>query len=324
MPLLVDLPPVLWVSVAVALGATFGSFLNVVVHRLPRGESVVYPGSRCPHCNEPIHAVDNIPIVSYLVLRGRSRCCGRRISFRYLLLECLGALYAWALTQTVVAALPADVSLARATGVFALALALGLTLIAAALIDMSHMYLPDGLTLGGLALGLATAGFRPNINWWDALLGAAVGFLMVWLPFDRLYRILRGRVGMGLGDAKLVALAGAWFGWKGALFALLAGAVQGTAVTLAVWLARGRIEEPEAVSRERAERMAEIERAEGDERAKLQEEFASDPVLVEPPTDGLGQARLAFGPFLVLAILEFQLFGESWLARLYAELIMGS
>jgi len=142
-----------------------------------------------------------------------------------------------------------------------------------------------------------------------ALLGAALGFLLVWLPFDFLYGKLRGLPGMGLGDAKLVMLAGAWFGWQGALFALLGGAVQATVVALAVYLARGRIDEPEAVIRERRELQALLESSSGEARAELEREIARDPLAFEPEA-GLGKARLAFGPFLALATVEYLLFGE--------------
>lgn len=113
---------------------------------------------------------------------------------------------------------------------------------------------------------------------------------------------------MGLGDAKLVMLAGAWFGWFGAVFALLGGAVQATAVTLTVLATRGKLEEPEAVKEERRALRAALESAEGEEREALERELAQDP-LAEEPEPGLGGARLAFGPFIVLAILELMLFG---------------
>ena len=126
--------------------------------------------------------------------------------------------------------------------------ALCLGLVAAVFIDLEFMLLPDGITLGGTLLGLASSVIR-GVPLRDAALGAAVGFVVIWLPFNLLYRLVRGHPGMGLGDAKLLMLTGAWFGWKGALFALLAGAVQGTAVALALVAVKGRIEEPEAVQR---------------------------------------------------------------------------
>jgi leader peptidase (prepilin peptidase)/N-methyltransferase len=171
------------------------------------------------------------------------------------------------------------------------------------------MYLPDAITLGGAALGVATVPLRPGATWHESLLGAAIGFLMVWLPFDRLHRLLRGKPGMGMGDAKLVMLAGAWFGWQGAVFTLLAGAVQATLAVVVVLVTHGKLEEPEAVKLERAELEAELAKATPEERAAIEAELESDPLAGEPEP-GIGKARLAFGPFLVLAALELLVFGD--------------
>jgi leader peptidase (prepilin peptidase)/N-methyltransferase len=170
------------------------------------------------------------------------------------------------------------------------------------------MLLPDEITLGGAALGLATAQFR-HLEWTESLLGAATGFCLVWLPFHLGYRLLRGHPGMGLGDAKLLALTGAWFGWPGAVFALLAGAVQGTVVAGAVLLVKGRIEEPEAVRQEREEMKAELAALEGEAREELLRAIGDDPLAMDPG-DGVGKARIPFGPFLAIATLEFLFFGE--------------
>jgi leader peptidase (prepilin peptidase)/N-methyltransferase len=113
---------------------------------------------------------------------------------------------------------------------------------------------------------------------------------------------------MGLGDAKLVMLAGAWFGWQGATFTLLGGAVQATLAVAAVYLVRGKIDEPEAVKRERADIEQELSQATPEERALIEAELALDPLAGEPE-EGFGKARIAFGPFLVLAVLELLVFG---------------
>ncbi|HEY3493255.1 MAG TPA: prepilin peptidase [Polyangiaceae bacterium] len=308
MPSLAEFPPVFLTAVAVALGLLFGSFVNVVIHRLPRDENLAFPGSHCPACGKPIAAWDNVPILSFLLLRGRARCCGAKVSLRYPLVEAIGGLLAWAVVRLIVFELPPETSVGRAGMVFALHLTLGLGLVAAAFIDLDQMYLPDEITLGGAALGLLTVPLRPGATFQDSIVGAALGFVVVWLPFIFLYARLRGRPGMGLGDAKLLVLAGAWFGWLGAVFALLAGAVQATAVTLALFAAGAKPEEPEAVIAERQALREALENAEGEERAVLERELADDP-LAEEPEPGLGGARVAFGPFLVLAILEFMLFG---------------
>jgi leader peptidase (prepilin peptidase)/N-methyltransferase len=306
---LVELPHWLLAGLAVVLGLLFGSFLNVVIYRVPRDESIVRPGSHCPACGAPIRAWQNVPVLSWLLLGGKARCCGTPIPARYPLVELLGGLLGWAVLQTIVLQLPPGTAWWRALLSFAVHLALGLGLIAAAFIDLEHMLLPDEITIGGALLGVASVPLRPGIGWSESLIGAAIGFVIVWLPFDLLYSKLRGHPGMGLGDAKLTMLAGAWFGWPGAVFALLAGAVQGTLITLVVFLVQGRIEEPEAVRREREELLAEIEAAEGEEKKRLEEELDRDPIGREAE-EGIGKARLAFGPFLVLATLEFMLFGK--------------
>lgn len=296
-------------GVGVSLGLVFGSFLNVVIHRLPRGENLAFPASHCTSCGTPIRAFDNLPVLGWLLLRGRARCCKAPISPRYPLVELMGGLLGGTLIQVAVLTLPLDTPLWHGGLLFAAELALGLGLIAAAFIDLSHMYLPDPLTLGGALLGLLTVPLRAGATWQESLLGAAVGFLIIWLPFDRLHRLLRGKPGMGLGDAKLLLLAGAWFGWRGALFALLAGAVQATLAVVAVYLVRGKIDEPEAVKLERAEIEEELAHATPEERALIEAELALDPLASEPEA-GFGNARIAFGPFLVLAVLELLVFGE--------------
>lgn len=311
MPCLADFPPVFLVSIAVALGLLFGSFLNVVIYRVPRGESIVWPGSHCPQCGKPIRAFDNLPVLSYVLLLGRARCCKAHISPRYPLIEAISGLYAYAVWTLLIEPLPGETSILMAAGLFSSSLALGLSLIAAAFIDLEHMYLPDPISYAGIVLGVLTIPIRHQITWTESLLGGVIGFVIVWLPFDRLYRLLRGRSGMGLGDAKLVALAGVWFGWQGALFVLFAGAMQGTLIILSVVLARGNIEEPEAVAQERAEAERALMAAEGEERERLAREIQADPVLATPPAKGLAAARVPFGPFLVLAILEYQLLGET-------------
>ncbi|HEV8247421.1 MAG TPA: prepilin peptidase, partial [Polyangiaceae bacterium] len=287
MPILAEFPPVFLIVVAVLLGLVLGSFLNVVIYRLPRGESIAFPGSHCTACASPIRARDNVPLLGWLLLRGRARCCGAKISPRYPLVELLGGLAAWAVMDRLVLGLPGETSVARALFLFSLYLALVLGLIALALIDIEYMILPDEITLPGIALGLITAYFRPGPGLIQAALGAAAGFLVVWLPFDVLYRKLRGVAGMGLGDAKLLALSGAWFGWVGATFTLLSGAVQATVVTLLLLVLHGRIEEPEKVTLEREELRALLEAAEGEERAELERELALDP-LAQAPEPGLG------------------------------------
>jgi leader peptidase (prepilin peptidase) / N-methyltransferase len=290
----------------VCLGLLFGSFLNVVIYRLPRGQNVAHPGSSCPACGTPIRPWQNIPVLSWLTLRGKAACCGVAISPRYPLVELLGGLAGWAVMLTISRDLAADTEAWVAFVLFASHLALCLGLIAAAFIDLEFMILPDSITLGGAVLGLATVPLR-SLSWFDALLGAAIGFVIVWLPFIWLYEKVRGFAGMGLGDAKLLILAGAWFGWPGVVFALLAGSVQGTVFALAVYAAQGKIEEPQAVKDERAEAKRQLAALPEQEKAQLLEELQGDILLMEPE-EGLARARISFGPFLILGLLEYLFF----------------
>jgi leader peptidase (prepilin peptidase)/N-methyltransferase len=300
---LAELSPTLLRFVGAVLGLLWGSFVNVVVHRVPLDESVVRPGSRCPHCGKPIGAIDNVPVVSWLLLRGRSRCCRRPISVRYPLVELLCGFLGLGIVDLVVLRLPPDVPVSAAAVLFVLDFALGLALVAAAFIDLEHMFLPDSITIGGTLLGFVTGPLR-GVPWLASGLGAVLAFALVYFPLVIGYRVLRGKTGMGTGDAKLLGLAGAWFGFAGALFVLLAGALQGTLAALVLWLFRGRIQEPEAVraDREELKRLAD----EGDEEAKLLLE--EDP-LGDEPEEGFFSARLPFGPFLILGILELMLVG---------------
>ncbi|WP_437667700.1 prepilin peptidase [Sorangium sp. So ce1182] len=320
--MLADLPPWFLRAFALCFGLLWGSFLNVVIYRVPRELSVVHPGSRCPACGTPIRAFDNIPVLSYLLLRGRARCCGAPVSPRYPLVEAAGGVLSLAIVEIILHGLPGTTPILRALAMYIADLALALGLLAATFIDLEHMYIPDGITIGGAVLGVATASLR-SMGFADALLGAAVGFAVVWLPFVVIYpRIRGGRVGMGLGDAKLLMLAGAWFGWGGALFVLGAGAVQGSLVAIAMLLLRGSIEEPEAVRLEREQIRAELAEMSPEERAAAEEELAQDP-LAEEPGEGFGQARIAFGPFLALATLEYLLVGRDVLDAYFSWIDAG-
>ncbi len=299
-----DLAPWLLGTFAFVWGCLWGSFLNVVIYRVPRGMSVVRPASHCPGCGAPIGPLDNIPVLSWVLLGGRARCCGVRVSPRYVAVELLGGLVALAITQVAILPLAGSTSVVHAASIFLADFALALALIAAAFIDLSHMYLPDSITIGGTLFGLATPALR-GLGWTDALIGAAVGLFGVWLPFIVGYQALRGRAGMGMGDAKLVMLAGAWFGWPGAAFALFGGAIQATLAAIVVLLARGKIEEPAAVKADREE----LQRAAEQGDAEAIEALKDDP-LATAPEEGVMAARMPFGPFLCLAIIEWMLGGD--------------
>jgi leader peptidase (prepilin peptidase)/N-methyltransferase len=217
-----------------AAGLVIGSFLNVCIHRLPLGESVAFPGSRCPRCGTPIRWYQNVPILSWVFLRGRCASCRERISLRYPAVEALGGgclLGTW---------------LAYGPGAaFAVAAPFALMLIVLFFTDLDHGLLPDVTTLGGFALGAALAWFNPFLGGEGvrrvalSLGGAAVGSGVLWV-IGAIYGRLRGVEAMGMGDVKMMAMVGAFTGPRGVLFTLLVASVAGAAVGLALIPLRGR------------------------------------------------------------------------------------
>jgi leader peptidase (prepilin peptidase) / N-methyltransferase len=296
--ILADLP--LWFLrvFAVLFGLIWGSFVNVVIYRAPRDMSVVRPRSHCPACGTPIAGYLNIPVLSYVILRGRARCCGAKMSLRYPAVEIICGALSLCIVEVVLRALPPTEPLGRALAIYGADFTLCMALVAAAFIDAEHMYLPDTITLGGALLGVATASFR-DMSIVESLVGAGAGFFVLWIV-GRVYRAIRGRTGAGLGDSKLLMLAGAWFGWQGLYFVILAGSVQGVIYAVVAYMVLGKLEEPESVKQERAE--LEKLAAEGDEEAR---QILEDDPLGKPPEEGFGKSAIPFGPFLILALLEF-------------------
>jgi leader peptidase (prepilin peptidase)/N-methyltransferase len=208
-------------TVLVLLGLAFGSFLNVCIHRIPRGQSLVRPGSRCPHCGYELRWFDNIPVLSYLSLLGRCRKCRARISIRYPLVE-LAALALFVLHGLVLGWTP--LLLPR--------LVFACMLVVLFAIDLEHHLLPNVITLPGIVLGLiASAVLPPGIV--DALIGVLVGGGVLWLIGEAYYRY-SGHEGMGGGDVKMLAMIGAFLGWKLVLVTLVLSSIVGSIVGLIV------------------------------------------------------------------------------------------
>src|SRR5207248_5669427 len=235
------------------LGAMIGSFLNVVIHRLPLEQSIVFPNSSCPKCHNAIKPYDNIPILSFLALRGRCRSCGARISLRYPAVE--------ALTAALFAAVTWHDGLS-----FALAFDLAFTasLIALVFIDAEHMILPNAITYPGMLFALATRLAVPYlagsshfedlpqlisilparlplgaVSLIDALIGALAGGGSLWL-MGFLWEKLRGVEAMGFGDVKMMLMVGAFLGWRLTLLTILMGALSGSIAGIAMMYKRGR------------------------------------------------------------------------------------
>jgi len=216
------------------IGLVLGSFLNVCILRLPLGESIVRPRSRCPSCKQGIRWYHNLPVVSWLWLRGRCAHCKASISPRYPLIELLSgvAVLAVWLAFGVTAAFPI-------AAVFALAL------VALFFTDLDHRLLPDAITLTGFVTGIAVAWFNPFLNgegWgrvWSAGAGAALGSGLLW-SIGAIYGRLRGVEAMGMGDVKMMAMVGAFTGPIGVLFTIFGASLAGAGFGLALIPLKGR------------------------------------------------------------------------------------
>lgn len=196
-------------------GLLIGSFSNVCIYRMPQKKSVVYPGSYCPACNAPVRAWDNIPVISYLLLAAKCRSCGQRISIVYPLIELLtAALITWSFIQF------------GLTWEFLIYLVVLPTLVIITAIDFEHKIIPDLITLPGIVFGLIGGVYLVGI--WNSLLGFLVGGGLFYLI------ALFSRGGMGGGDIKFIAGAGALLGWQKVLLIIFSGAFLGSVVGLAL------------------------------------------------------------------------------------------
>jgi leader peptidase (prepilin peptidase)/N-methyltransferase len=244
--------PALFVILAVLLGLIVGSFLNVVIHRLPlmmerewrmqcaellgqpasdNDQPVLNlwrPRSRCPHCGHLISAVENIPLLSYALQRGRCAHCHTAISVQYPLVEAASGLLAGIVAWKFGFGWPA-----------AAALIFTWILLAASVIDFRHQLLPDDLTLPLLWLGLGVALFGLFADLPSAVMGAMAGYLALWLVYQG-FRLLTGKEGMGFGDFKLLAALGAWTGWQYLITIVILSSLVGAVLGLALILFRQR------------------------------------------------------------------------------------
>jgi len=217
-----------------AVGLVLGSFLNVCILRLPLGRSVVHPRSACPVCRTPIRWYQNLPVASWIALRGRCAGCSARISWRYPFIELLSGAIVLAFWRAF-----------GASAAFAIASLFALALVALFYTDLDHQLLPDSITLTGLAAGLALAWFNPFLSgagWarvWAALSGAALGSGVLW-GIGALYGRLRGVEAMGMGDVKMMGMIGAFTGPFGVLFTIFAASAVGAVVGILLIPLKGR------------------------------------------------------------------------------------
>jgi leader peptidase (prepilin peptidase) / N-methyltransferase len=216
----VNLEPI-QLSILIVLGLTVGSFLNVCIHRIPREQSLMFPPSRCPGCEHRLSWFENVPVLSYAVLGGRCRKCRSRISIRYPLVELAtmalfivhGEVFGWS-----------------ALLVPRLLFACAMVVLFA--IDLEHHLLPNVITLPGIAIGLISSAVLPP-GLVDALIGAAIGGGVLWLIGEAYYRY-SGHEGMGGGDVKMLAMIGAFLGWKLVLVTLVLSSFAGSLIGVAV------------------------------------------------------------------------------------------
>ena len=213
---------------AFIFGACIGSFLNVCIYRIPAGLSIVHPGSSCPACKTMIPFYDNIPILAYVLLRGKCRTCNAPIAIRYPLVELIAGLMAVACAMSFGATLHGLV-------VFAFVA----TLIVVSFIDLDHRIIPDTISLPGIPIFFLAALAVPTVSWHDSALGILAGggslFAVAWV-----YQLITGREGMGGGDIKLLAMIGAMIGWQGILFTIFAASAIGTVAGLLAMIQSGK------------------------------------------------------------------------------------
>jgi leader peptidase (prepilin peptidase) / N-methyltransferase len=211
------------------LGLCFGSFLNVCILRLPKDQSLLHPPSTCPQCGQRIAWYDNIPVVSWVVLRGKCRACGHPISLQYPLIEALvgilwvGAYLAWGL------------SLHALAGAL-----LGTILLGIGITDARHYLIPDEFTWGGLAIGLAVSLAGGWQGFLQALIGGTVGFVLLFMV-GLAGRWMFREEAMGGGDIKMMAMVGSFVGWKGVLLTIFSGALLGTLIFVPLSVRKKRL-----------------------------------------------------------------------------------
>lgn len=210
--------------VAFCLGMAIGSFLNVCIYRLPESRSIVHPGSSCPACGFKIPFYDNIPVLSYLFLRGRCRRCGVKISLRYPLVEVTAGLFALALFHGYGWSWEA---LYFFTFVAAL--------LVITFIDIDHRIIPDVITYPGIVVGFACSFWAGHVTWKASLLGILLGGGLLFLVASGYYYLTK-KEGMGGGDVKLLAMIGAVLGWQATIFTLFVGSAVGTVFGIVVAL----------------------------------------------------------------------------------------
>ena len=279
---------------AAGFGATWGSFLNVCIARIPRGMSVISPPSHCFACGARVRARDNIPILSYFLLRGRCRTCGAKFSARHALVEALtGALSVLVLWFFVLEApgLPLGGRVAR----YAVYFTFAAVLVVLTFIDLDTKRLPDVITLPAIGFFFLAGFATGEIVWWERALGAALGYGLVRVISDAYY-YATGREGLGLGDGKLLAMMGALLGWKALPAIVCAASFVGILVSIPVLLVQRR--------RRRQAATAPPASAQGPG-SPADPPAAADMAAAPLAPRSIRHAEVPFGPFLSASALVY-------------------
>lgn len=217
-------PTAIYALFALVFGLLVGSFLNVCICRLPRNESIVSPPSHCPLCSYQIRWYDNIPLISYLLLRGKCRGCGARISLQYPLVELLNGILTLSLFLRF-----------GLTAAFAAFFLFCSALVVITFIDIEHQIIPDEISLSGIVIGFILSFVVKQPDWIDSLLGILLGGGALLLVAYG-YHWLTGKDGMGGGDIKLLAMMGAFLGWQAVLFIIFASSLVGSVIGVTIML----------------------------------------------------------------------------------------
>jgi len=220
-------PQVVFPVFAFLFGAAVGSFLNVCIYRLPEDKSIISPGSHCPQCLKPIRYYDNIPLLSYLLLRGKCRFCGSRISPQYWIVELLTASFSVLLF------------LLYPVVEYLIYFALFCSLVVITFIDLKHQIIPDVISIPGIGAGFLASLVLPRITWVDSLLGIALGGGILYAVAMGYYLITKTE-GMGGGDIKLLAMIGAFLGAQAVVVTIFVSAFVGSVVGVAMMAFRGK------------------------------------------------------------------------------------
>jgi leader peptidase (prepilin peptidase)/N-methyltransferase len=218
----------MWHIVSIIFGALVGSFLNVCIFRLPKEESIILPGSHCPYCKNPIKFYDNIPLVSYILLKGKCRHCKKPISFQYPSIEGITAL------SSLFLIIKFGPSLS-----YLFYFAFVAALIVITVIDLNHQIIPDVISLPGIGVGLLTSLIIPQITFFNSLIGALLGGGSLFIV-GTLYQWLFKREGMGGGDVKLLAMIGAFLGWKAVILTILLSSMIGSIIGILIMVIKGK------------------------------------------------------------------------------------